>query len=231
MKYLQWIAWGVSLPLQAILLNTLLRGAFRTFPFLLVYALVLFLWTVANIAAREAGRLPQSWQETYWAGELVLQSLLYVLVLSLVWRSQAANPNRGRTMRGLLLVIGLGSTVALLATRAPRLNEWMTEFTKYMAFGSALLNLLLWAVLVGKRHSDRSLLMVSGGYGIQSAGEAVSQSLRALAISSRSLPLLITGNVFALLTHSLCLLVWWSAAARENKRLAAASLTRLSGQE
>ncbi len=231
MKYLQWVAWGVSLPLQVCLLNALRRRAFRTFPFLFIYSLALFLWTVANIAAREAGRLPQSWQEIYWAGELTLQSLLYLLILSLVWRSQKENPNRGRIMRGLLGAIVVGSSVTLYLTQAPRLNQWMTDFTKYIAFGSTALNLAFWAVLAGRRHPDRTLLMVSGGYGIQSTGEAVSQSLRMLAISNRSLPLLVVSNVFALLTHTMCLLIWWAAAARENSRQPSPALTGVSDEE
>jgi len=107
----------------------------------------------------------------------------------------------------------------------------MTDFTKYIAFGSTALNLAFWAVLAGRRHPDRTLLMVSGGYGIQSTGEAVSQSLRMLAISNRSLPLLVVSNVFALLTHTMCLLIWWAAAARENSRQPSPALTGVSDEE
>ena len=73
MKYVQWFSWCVNLPLQVALLNSLFRGGFRSFPVLLPYSLILFLSTVANIAAREGGSLPAAWQSAYWVVELILE--------------------------------------------------------------------------------------------------------------------------------------------------------------
>jgi len=227
----QWLAWCVSVPLQGLLLHSLARGGFRSFPFLFLYALLLFLWTVANIAGREGGRLPLAWQTAYWVVELALQALLYGLVFSLVFRALRANPNRFRFLRALILTVVFCVIGAFILTHDLKLNAWMTNFTKYVSFGGALINLVVWAMLLGKRHPDRSLLLISGGYGVQSAGEAISQSLRALAIRSRSLPLLTIGNVFGLLTHSLCLYIWWRAVVRENEARAAESLTGVSRKE
>jgi predicted Zn-dependent protease len=86
-------------------------------------------------------------------------------------------------------------------------------------------------VLVGTHHGDRSVLMISGGYGVQSAGEAISQSLRALATPSRSYPVLIAGNLIGVLTHALCLVIWWRAVASENAQRAARPLTGVSSEE
>ncbi len=214
----QWLAWSVSIPLQGLLLNALARSGFRSFPFLFLYALLLFFWTIANVAGREGGRLPATWQAAYWTVEVTLQGLLYCLVLSLVRRALRANPNRVKFLRALILLVILYWIGSCVLTWDPRRNAWMTDFTKYVSFGGALMNLVVWALLVGGRHPDRSLLMISGGYGVQSAGEAISQSLRALAVSNRSLLLLTTGNVSGLLTHSICLLIWWKAIVHENAR-------------
>ncbi|MCX6634837.1 MAG: hypothetical protein NT090_07115 [Acidobacteria bacterium] len=231
MKYVQWFAWCVNLPLQVALLNSLFRGGFRSFPVLLPYSLILFLWTVANIAAREGGRLPAAWQSAYWLVDLILDWLLYVLILSLVNRAVRQSQHRAKIVRWLILAVGLFWLAALFLTYDPRLNEWMTNFTKYVAFGGAVLNLVLWTVLVGTHHGDRSVLMISGGYGVQSAGEAISQSLRALAIQNRSYPVLITGNLIGVLTHTLCLVIWWRAVARENTQRTARPLTGVSSEE
>jgi hypothetical protein len=231
MKYLQWIVWCVNLPLQVVLLNSLFRGGFRSFPALLAYSLILFLWTVANIAAREAGRLPAAWQNAYWLVDLILDFLLYVMVLSLVSRAMRGKRSRVRTLRLLAIAIGTFWLVSLALTWDPKPNRWMTDFTKYVTFGGALLNLFLWMTLIGTRHTDRSVLLISGGYGVQSAGEAISQSLRALAIQNRSYPLLVSGNLLGALTHSMCLLIWWRAMVRENKARAAESLTGVSSKE
>jgi hypothetical protein len=231
MKYLQWLSWCVSLPLQVALLNSLFRGGFKSFPVLLSYSLILFLSTVANIAAREGGNLPEAWQNAYWVVDLILDGLLYVLILSLVRRAVRQRPQRAKILRWLILAVGLLWLAALLLTQDPQLNQWMTNFAKYVAFGGALLNLFLWGVLIGTRHPDRNVLMISGGYGVQSAGEAIMHSLRMLATPSRSYPILITGNVIGALTHALCLAIWWRAVARENAERAAQPLTGVSSEE
>lgn len=218
MKYLQWFSWAVSLPLQVFLLNSLVRGGFRSFPFLGLYALTLFLWTVGNIAAREGGRLPAAWAPLYWVVDVVLGALLYGLVFSLVYRALRSHPRRASWMRILIFAVILVWLAALALTRTDRLNEWMTNFVKFTSFLGALLNMVLWLALVGSRHPDRTLLMISGGYGVQSAGEAISQSLRALSVANRSYPILYTGNLIGALTHCFCLLIWWRAVARENRQ-------------
>ena len=231
MKEVQWFAWCVNLPLQVALLHSLFRGGFRNFPVLLPYSLILFLWTVANIAAREGGRLPLAWERVYWVVELILDWLLYALILSLVRRAVRQSPNRAKILRWLIIAVGLFLLAALYLTRDPRPNEWMTNFTKYVAFFGALLNLVLWAALVGKRHADRGVLMISGGYGISSAGQAISHSLRSLAIQNRSYTILNTGNLIGVLTHTLCVVIWWRAVARENAERAARPLTAVSPKE
>ncbi|MDP2999014.1 MAG: hypothetical protein Q8N47_16110 [Bryobacterales bacterium] len=231
MKYVQWVLWFVSLPLQVALLNSLFRGGFKSFPVLLPYSLILFLSTVANIAAREGGYLPAAWQKAYWVVELIQNWLLYVLILSLVSRAMRQSRHRAKTVRWLILAIGLLWLAALCLTQGPRLNQRMTDFGKYVAFGGALLNLFLWGVLVGTRHPDRNVLMISGGYGVQSAGEAIMHSLRMLATPSRSYPMVIAGNVIGSLTHTLCLAIWWRAVARENAQRVARPLTGVSSEE
>lgn len=221
MKHLQWFSWGISLPLQVALLHSLFRGGFKSFPVLLPYSLILFLWTVVNIAAREGGRLPVAWERAYWVVELILNWLLYLLILSLVSRAMRQSQHRAKVLRWLVFAVGLFWLAALILTQDSQPNQWMTNLAKYVAFGGALLNLVLWAVLVGTHHPDRSVLMISGGYGVQSAGEAISQSLRALPIQNRSL-LVFTGNLIFVLTNALCLAIWWRAVARENAQRAAA---------
>jgi hypothetical protein len=218
MKYLQWVAWGLNLPCQIVLLNALLRGGLRTYPFLFAYVLVLFFSTIANIAASEGGRLPASWERAYWIVDLILEGLLHALVLSLIWRALKANPNRSRIVRLMIAGVVLVWLAAAALSYTGGLNESMTNLAKYTAFAGALMNLVLWATLLQKRHPDRSVLTISGGYGLQSAGTAISHSLRALAIHNRSYPLLVGGNLTGVIAHSLCILIWWRAIVRERSQ-------------
>jgi hypothetical protein len=178
--------------------------------------LALFFSTIANIEASEAGRVTASWAQTYWVIDLVLEGLLYALVLSLTWRALKANPNRSRIVRLMIGGVVLVWLAALALSHAESRNEWMTNFAKYTSFAGAVMNLILWAVLVQRRHPDTSVLMISGGYGLQSTGTVIMHSLRALAAPSRSRPLVMGGNVIGLMSHTLCILIWWRAVVRER---------------
>jgi hypothetical protein len=208
----------VNLPCQVVLLNALLRGGLRTYPFLFAYVLVLFLSTIANIAASEGGSVLASWAWTYWTIDLVLEGLLHALVLSLIWRALRANPNRSRIVRLMIAGVVLVWLAAAALSHSDSRNEWMTNLAKYTSFAGAVMNLILWATLVQKRHPDTSVFMISGGYGLQSAGTAISHSLRALAVHNRSRPLVYAGNFVGLIAHTLCILIWWRAIVREQSQ-------------
>ena len=75
MKYLQWIVWCVNLPLQVVLLNSLFRGGFRSFPALLAYSLILFLWTVADAARLRTRRAAAQSERAGLAARLGLTDL------------------------------------------------------------------------------------------------------------------------------------------------------------
>jgi hypothetical protein len=59
----------------------------------------------------------------------------------------------------------------------------MTSLARDINFAAAILYLVLWMMLATKREKDRTILLLSGGLGIQFTAEAVGQSVRALAVS------------------------------------------------
>jgi hypothetical protein len=92
----------------------------------------------------------------------------------------------------------------------------MTPWTRDLNFGSAILDLGLWTLLVASREKDRLLLMLSGALGIQFTGEAIGGSLRnvAVAIYGRTVqarPLILTGNVLMMAADLACMYIWWRA--------------------
>lgn len=82
----------------------------------------------------------------------------------------------------------------------------MTNVIRNLSLIAMLMNLLLWILLVQRRTSDRTLLMVSSGLGLQMAGEAMGQSLRLINPATEQF-----GNVVLICAHIACLGVWYTA--------------------
>ena len=82
----------------------------------------------------------------------------------------------------------------------------MTLWTRDLNFSSTILDLALWAMLLGSRYKEARLLLLSGAIGIQFTGEAIGQSLRHLFPWALS-----PGDVVALLANLTCLWIWWQA--------------------
>jgi hypothetical protein len=89
----------------------------------------------------------------------------------------------------------------------------MTQLSRNLGFLAVILNLVLWAVLIKSQRADRTLLMVSGGIGIQMAGKAIGHSLRQLSRST-----IVAGDLTIVLSGLLCLYIWWQAFRPSGQR-------------
>jgi len=74
-----------------------------------------------------------------------------------------------------------------------------------------LMDIVLWTSLLATRDRDRRLLLLSGGLGVQFAGTAVGESLRQLALRSRSLPLARSGSFIIVAANLFRFYAWWRA--------------------
>jgi hypothetical protein len=83
---------------------------------------------------------------------------------------------------------------------------WMTLWTRDLNFTSAILDLALWAMLLGSRKRETRLLLLSGGLGIQFTGEAIGQSVREWLPWAFS-----PGDVIISAASLACLWIWWQA--------------------
>lgn len=192
--------------MQVLIIAALLRGGYRRFKVLFVYMVVLLLTTVAEAAAFYNADLFRRASRYYWTIDAGRQTLIFLLVLSLIYGALEAGAKRSSIRR--LLAIGALAFVliSLPMTHDPRIGHWVNNLSRNLGFLAVILNLVLWAVLIQSGRADRTLLMVSGGMGIQMAGKAIGFSMRQL-----SLGLAVSGNVVVVLTHLLCLYVWWQA--------------------
>jgi hypothetical protein len=209
MTYYWWLAILVGVALQLLLIAALLRGWYREFKILSLYVVVLFLTTVIDAAAFYNAASQVRSARYYWTADAVRQALIFLVVLSFTHKALAQRANKRAVRRLLWGGACLYVLTSLYFTMDPRIGHWMTNLSRNLGFLAVILNLVLWAVLIQFGRADRVLLMISGGMGIQMAGKAIGHSLRQFAGR-----LEVTGNIVVVLTHLLCLYVWWQAFRR-----------------
>ncbi len=208
-------AYLVGLSLELAIMVVLLRGQWKRFPFVLAYLIGDFLTTALEIepslgygGGTDVERL--AFTKLYWVNERSMQVLLFLLVISLVYRATA----HLRPRRTLLLFVVTGTLLfagvsfALHFDPILSLGKWMTPWTRDMNFFAAILDLGLWFSLLGARQKDYKLLMISGALGIQFTGVAIGQAVRQM--SSSSVVAIVTGDLISV-AYILCFYIWWQA--------------------
>jgi hypothetical protein len=208
----------IGLPLQLLIIGTLLRGGYRRFPFLFVYIIGDFLTTVVEAPSAVGYDRGMQWAvyafpAVRWFNVVVMQVLVYAVVMSLIY--QATGQLRSRRIVRVSLIAGaiLFAAVSFLIHRDPALNtgSFMTPWIRDLNFCSAILDMALWTLLIAAREKDHRLLLLSGGLGIQFTGEAMGRSIRQLALRTRSHAMSLTGAVLILLADLVFLYIWWRA--------------------
>jgi hypothetical protein len=218
MIWLQWLIFFVSLALQIFVIGLLRRGAYKDYPFVFVYSLVLIMTTVAD-GAVFAGVAHMD-NGLFYRNEALRQLLLFTVVMSLMDRAIRERPYRGR----IRIFLALSACAAVLISveihreaRDLHYNLWATQVGLDLSFGSVVLTLLLWVTLISSQRKDAQLLMVTGGLGLQFTGEAIGQSMRQMSVPHHHI-LLLAGNLVLTASHLMRLYVW-SEAFRRPRRL------------
>lgn len=215
----------VGVPLELMIIAGLLRGGYRKFPLVFVYSILNFLSTVVEVPSTiafyrgiaGAGRASAN----YWFNnEAVFQVLNYLVVMSLIYQATADLRSR-RILRfslfaGALLFAGVTFLIHYDPTTLTGL--WMTPWTRDLNFCSAILDMALWALLLGRKERDEQVLLLSGGMGVEFTGEAIGASLRQLAQKDRSHALALTGGAIMMLSNLVLLFVWWQAFRPARQR-------------
>lgn len=213
MKILQWFSWVVGLNLLVLVLSSLVRGPYKQFPFVLVYCLALFFSTVVAISARVDKEFTDAAIRYYWVTDSLLQLLIFCAVISFIHQS-ITEPERRATVRRFLILGALLVSVGSLYFHyepTSSFSSWMTSVSRDLNFMAAILDFLLWLVLISSRSKDHRLLIISGSLGIQFTGAAIGQSLRPLSAQARW-----AGNTIIILTSLFCLYGWWYAFRRSD---------------
>jgi hypothetical protein len=183
------------------------RSYFAIYPVLFLYVVSFLLASVAEwaIVLKVYSMSADAYIAYYWTNEFALQTLLFLVMLSFIYRAWEGVPRRLETCAGVAILVVLGTVGSVLGSAADApMKVWLTQLSRNLSFASALLNFLLWAALIKNRSRDSQLLLLSAGLGVVTTGKAVGHSLRALSRETQTL-----GNTTIVLTQLLCLAVWW----------------------
>ncbi len=215
-SYLLWC------PLEVLATSAVLRAGVRRYPLIFSYLVASFLGAVAQMPATWAyyeGRRANGsgFVHLYWLEEGITDALIFAVVITLIYRASSGLATRRTVRRGLalgsVLYIGISFLIHYQSTSA--IGMWMAPWTRDITFCAAILDLALWAMLIGSHSKDSRLLMLSGGMGIMFCGLAIGESLRTIAIHYRSHPIVQAGNAVEQIANIFFLYVWWQTFRRE----------------
>lgn len=177
-KFLQVFSISVAVLFQARIMAVMLKGPWRTFPFLFVYLIVSSVSNVFPMVAAWEGRWTRTSAAAFWISEVVANAAIFACLLHLlvqVLRAQEKVVPIHSILTGAL-VFGL---LAAWHSHHASLNKWMTTLDRDLSFGVVLLNLALWTALA--RKPIRQHLLISAGFGLQLAGAAMGHAFRQMA--------------------------------------------------
>jgi hypothetical protein len=216
-------AYLVGIPLEVLILASMLRGSYRRYPALFVYMAAVFVASLVETSLYIIGYLDATWYrdrhvwtqylKCYWIDEGIMLALEFVVSFSLIRRATEGASSR-RMMRAsvvcsALLVYAITFRAHYDPTAATGL--WMNAWTRDLNFYYAILDVGLWAMLIGSRARDSRLLLFSGALGVLFTGAAISGSISDLAVARRSTALSFTGGVVNILSNLAFLYIWWQA--------------------
>jgi hypothetical protein len=209
----QFAAYVIGLSLGLMIIAVLLRGQWKQYPFVFAYVLGDFLTTVLEIGpglqyAGATAQAKRSYALLYWWNERIIQVLVFLLVISLIYRAAAHLKTRHILLLGVIFGILLFAGITLLIYYDPGAGtgRWITPWLRNLNFSAAILDLGLWALLIGATRKDYKLLMVSGALGIQFTAGAIGQAVRQLSHSSVEVT-----AYFIPLSSLTCLYIIWQA--------------------
>jgi hypothetical protein len=213
----------IGIPLEVLIIAAMTRGSYRRYPALFVYMLAVFVVSLFETPLYVVGYLQAKWHadhhvwtqyvKCYWIDESVLMALVFLVVLSLIY--QATERARSRRVLRASVVGGaaLFAVVTFWVHYDPSIptGVWMTAWTSNLNFCAAILDLGLWAMLIGPRDKDARLLMFSGALGILFTGAAIGASISNLAVARHSSALTFVAAVVSIVSNLTFLYVWWQA--------------------
>src|SRR5579862_2949715 len=187
LDFLAGIGGGTALLITLIFL---LRGPFHKYPLVLVYVAWAFVGNTAlttmdtilngsvvgvSYSTETAGQ--RLYARLYFGNALAIGLFQLLLVIVLIYQALPEGSNR-RSLRRVLAVMAIIAIAPPFVLFHPKFTgpgsaSCYFSTDQFLSFGAALMNLALWAVLIGSKRRDPQLLKVSAGLGVIVTGAAI----------------------------------------------------------
>ena len=211
------------------ILVLLARGPIRSYLVVFLYALVDAASSIAEeIVWQFRGRGDPILVNLFWVNEILLDVFLFVMVMALIRR--ASDQPALRSIAGKILPVVLAVSAVLpfvYGHSLLRFNQGGTTLSstffnvtsQTLNFGGAIMNLVLWTALIGRKRRDPQLLAVSAGLGVIATGQALYYGLQIL-VRPASAMMRSFEDALEAATHVAGLAIWcWAFRPSANRQL------------
>jgi hypothetical protein len=196
----------VSLILQVGIIVFLLQGAFRKYPWVLAYSVTRLTTSVLEVVVRQKdGNQTLIFRQVYYSDRVILNLALFVMVTVIIYRLLEGKPQRSMIGKVLVGIVAAVLLLPFLVLSRSFTVHWLNEMSQFLYFGSGIMILVLWTVLMSLRSRDSQLLKFTMGLGVAMSGAAIAFGLQQWMGSRR---LVWMPNLFLQLTHIAGLLIW-----------------------
>jgi hypothetical protein len=196
----------LSLILQLGIIVFLLRGAFRKYHWVLAYSLTRLITTVLEVGVRQnGGNETLFFRQVYYSDRVILNLVLFVMVSAIIYRLLEGKPHRSTIGKVLIGIVAAVLLLPFLVLSRPFTIHWLNGMSQFLYFGSGIMTLVLWTVLMSSNPRDSQLLRFTIGLGVAMSGAAITFGLHPW-IGSRRLEWM--PNLFLRVTHITGLLIW-----------------------
>jgi hypothetical protein len=229
---IQIVSYALWFPLKVLGIQAMLTAGIRRYPLVFSYSVVTLL--VAVVQAPLALTFHSSTQGLSWFDKVhyssqgLIYTFILAIVLNFIYRASATVRPR-RLLRAVLFAGGFAFILIsgwIHYDRAAWIGPWVTRWTRDLNFGAAVLDLVLWGMLITRRRpGSQMLLLLTGGMGIMFSGEAIGAAVRDLGIRQLSFIVFSIGHAIVILADAAFLYVWWQAFRKEAAARAALTAT------
>jgi hypothetical protein len=196
----------VSLILQLGVMVLLLQGAFRKYPLVFAYSLIRLTTSALEVlVSHKYGSQAIFFRQLYYSNRVVLNLVLFLMVTTIIYQLLEGNPRRSMIGKLLMGIVAGGLLLPFLVLSRPFTIHWLNGMSQFLYFGSGIMTLVLWTVLLTSRSRDSQLLKFTMGLGVAMTGAAVSFGLLRWM---RSPQVAWMPNLFLQVTHVAGLLIW-----------------------
>lgn len=227
---------GIEAVFKLLLLVYLFRGPFRKYLVFTIYILTaIILDPIELFVYYHSGWTSTIYFQLYWTDRMIQDLLLFLVLMSFTFQALRESPLRRKAPKllGIIAAVALLLPFALIQNHHSKQygalsSKWFNHASQIWNFGAALLNLVLWTVLVSNRRRDPKLVTLSIGLGILTSSAAIAWGARQWLTQAHRAPV----DHFMTIAEIAALMLWcWVFRPKAERRPNGAPVPRSTRDE